>query len=192
MEPGDDDERANAYKRHIFNEFADIVHHYDDTAFDVVHDQLNNHNNVNDDDNDFGDNYDFNSPTDNGCTHDNCNCDDDSSRNDDFHNLDYLDGAEYDNNGDPIIQFGLIVADAINEYGSFDDIPDDYEFGTPVNDEYLQQRFNEFIAAALVEQFKFRLASNIFQYPLYNPFRGRCKRPRGEFHYHRGGDSSLP
>ena len=58
--------------------------------------------------------------------------------------LDNLDGAEYDDNGDPVFLIGAVGAiiidisgvindlcDAIDEFGSFEDIPDDYEFGTP-------------------------------------------------------------
>lgn len=48
--------------------------------------------------------------------------------------LDNLDGAEYDNNGDIVSLIGVIggviydICDAIEHYGSFDDIPDDYDF----------------------------------------------------------------
>jgi hypothetical protein len=55
--------------------------------------------------------------------------------------IDNLDGAEYDNDGDPVIPIGSVlidiantlydICDAIDEFGSFDDIPDDYEFGSP-------------------------------------------------------------
>ena len=44
------------------------------------------------------------------------------------------DGAEYDNNGDIVALVGVIggvlydIADAIEQFGSFDDIPDDYDF----------------------------------------------------------------
>jgi len=143
----DDDERGNAYQRYIFNEFAYIVHNYDDTA-DVDHDNLDN--------------------------------------DDDIHDLDHLDGAEYDDNGDPVIQLGVIFGAAVDEFGSWDDIPDDYEF--PVDDDYVQQRLAEFLNAA-VEHFKFRISNNIFQFPLYNPFRTPCKRPRGVYHYDPGRDT---
>jgi hypothetical protein len=150
MEPGDDDERANAYNRYVYNEFADIVHHYDDTADHVDHDKL--------DDDDY------------------------------IHDLDHFDGAEYDDNGDLVIQFGSIFGSAVDEFDKFDDIPDDYEFGTPVDDEYVQQRLAEFLRAA-VEHFKFYISDNIFQYPLYNRFRGVCKRPRGVYYYDPKRDS---
>ena len=158
MDPGDDDERANAYNRYVYNEFANIVHNYDDTANNVDHDQLDDDDQYNDDD--------LNN----------------------LHNLDYFDGAEYDDNGDPVIQFGVIFGSAVDEFDNFDDIPDDYEFGTPVDDEYVEQRVAEFLRAA-VEHFKFYISDNIFQYPLYNRFRGACKRPRGVYHYDPKGDS---
>ena len=147
MEPGDDDERANAYQRYIFNEFADIVHHYDNTADNVDHDQLDD---------------------------------------DDFHNLDYLDGAEYDINGDPIINYGLEFVAAVDEFGSWDDIPDDYEF----NDDAVAGFLN--LAAALheaSEQYDDARPDNIYRYPLYDPDRGPCKRRRGVYYQHPDSDS---
>lgn len=87
----DDDERADAYKRHIYYEFANIVQHYDDTAR-PAHDDI-----------------DFD-PAD----------------------LDTLDGTDYDDSGDRVDPSGLLdnfmgaVWNAINEFGSFADIPDDY------------------------------------------------------------------
>lgn len=72
------------------------------------------------------------------------------------------DGTEFDANGDPVITYGVIISvvDAILEFGSFDDIPDDYEFSAgddipQIPDDFYRQRF-----------------------PLYNPFKQRCKRPR--------------
>lgn len=44
------------------------------------------------------------------------------------------DGTEYDDNGDIVALVGVIggvlydIADAIEQFGSFDDIPDDYDF----------------------------------------------------------------
>jgi hypothetical protein len=84
----DDDERANAYNRHIYHEFANIVQHYADTAR-PVHDDI------------------------------------------DYDPIDY-DGAEFDHNGNIVSPSGdihdviLSVLGAIDEFGSFDDIPDDY------------------------------------------------------------------
>lgn len=58
----------------------------------------------------------------------------------DYNAPDY-DGAEYDNNGEPVLLIGITgpydhdifivldsVVDAIVEFGSFDDIPDNYDF----------------------------------------------------------------
>ena len=47
------------------------------------------------------------------------------------------DGTEYDDNGDIVALVGVIggvlydIADAIEQFGSFDDIPDDYDFSEP-------------------------------------------------------------
>jgi hypothetical protein len=104
----DDDEQRAAYDRAIEfardnAAFADIIQHYDDTAR-PDHDDID---------------YD---PA----------------------GLDDLDGAEYDDNGDPVFLIGAVgtiiidisgvindLCDAIDEFGSFEDIPDDYEFGPP-------------------------------------------------------------
>lgn len=51
------------------------------------------------------------------------------------------DGAEYDNNGELVTLVGILggvlydIADAIEQFGSFDDIPDDYEFDPLAADE---------------------------------------------------------
>lgn len=51
------------------------------------------------------------------------------------------DGAEYDNDGELVALVGIIggvlydIADAIDEFGSFDNIPDDYEFDPFASDE---------------------------------------------------------
>jgi hypothetical protein len=89
----DDNERANAYNRHIYFEFANIVQHYNDTA-------RPDHDNI-----------DY-TPAD----------------------LDNLDGDDYDNNGDPVEPFSNFdqflgsVVTAVEQFGSFSAIPDDYEF----------------------------------------------------------------
>lgn len=87
--------------------FHNIVQHYDDTA-------RGNHDDI-----------DFDAAT-----------------------IDDLDGTEYDNNGNPVkpigtigavlIDFGGIlsdICDAIEQFGSFEDIPDDYEFDPFASDE---------------------------------------------------------
>ena len=71
----------------------------------------------------------------------------------DHDNIDYdspddFDGIEYDHNGQPVISIDIAyivyhiatIADAINEYGSFADIPDDFEFGdddTPISFDWI-------------------------------------------------------
>lgn len=137
MEPGDDDERANAYQRYIFHQFADIVQHYDDTAR-PDHDDINY---------DSGD-------------------------------LDKLDGAEYDNNGDPVAQYGLvfIIFRPADDDAGFDD-----------------DRFDDDSAADRADRFFDAWAEaddylhdsppdNRFRYPLYHRRRGVCKRPRDFFY----------
>jgi len=45
--------------------------------------------------------------------------------------LTQLDGEELDMDGNPVIQLSILfiaIADAIEDFGSWDDIPDDYEF----------------------------------------------------------------
>lgn len=96
----DDDERANAYNRHIYHEFANIVQHYHDTAR-PAHDDI------------------------------------------DFDADDY-DGAEYDHNGERVEPAGNVydilsgIFGAIADYGSFNDIPDNYDlpdnfYGADIN-----------------------------------------------------------
>ena len=102
----DDDEHGAAYERaRDYAEFANIVQHYDDTA-------RGNHDDI------------------------------------DFDDIDH-DGTEYDDNGNivtpidlddfiaanPAIGVIIAVCDAIDEYGSFNGIPDDYEFGFTPDDE---------------------------------------------------------
>ena len=91
-----DDERSNAYNRHIYFEFASIVQHYNNTAR-PEHDDI-----------------DFVPAT-----------------------VDELDGIEFDYNGDYVTpvddfdEFNDFIVDlisAIDRFGSFEDIPDDYEF----------------------------------------------------------------
>ena len=134
----DDDDRADAYERAIndhfddvydepagvdpatYIQFANIIHHYDDTAR-PDHDDID---------------YDFAS-------------------------VDNLDGDEFNDRDDidpaTAFIFLLAVVDAIEEFGSFDDIPDDYEFGEADYDypapDYTRYRF-----------------------PSYDHFRGPCKR----------------
>lgn len=85
----DDDERAKAYQRHIYHEFANIVQHYADTAR-PDHDDI------------------------------------------DYDPIDY-DGAEFDHNGNRVTPTANLnnvlrgVLDAIDQFGTFDDIPDDYD-----------------------------------------------------------------
>lgn len=49
--------------------------------------------------------------------------------------IDDLDGSEYDDNGDIVATIGIIgsvlhdIAEAIEHFGSFADIPDNYDFG---------------------------------------------------------------
>jgi hypothetical protein len=56
--------------------------------------------------------------------------------------IDNLDGTEYDDDGDPVLPIGAVgtividltdilgsIYEAIEQFGDFDDIPDDYEFG---------------------------------------------------------------
>ena len=81
--------------------------------------------------------------------------------------LDDNDGVEYDHNGDIVITYGVIlgVLDAIIDFGSFADIPDDFEFAEddpafPIPD-----------------------ISGRFRFPLYNPRRPACKRRRGVHFY---------
>ena len=87
--------------------FHDIIQHYDDTAY-PDHDDINYY------------------PA----------------------SLDDLDGAEYDNDGNVVSPIGDIggviinlsdllgdIADAIERFGSFDDIPDDYEFDADEDDD---------------------------------------------------------
>jgi hypothetical protein len=93
-----DDERANAYNRHIYFEFARIVQQYDDTAR-PDHDDI-----------------DF-----------------------DPASLDNLDGGEYDDNGTSVEPTGIdnfisTIVGAIQQFGSFADIPDDFEFDTSQED----------------------------------------------------------
>jgi hypothetical protein len=105
----DDDERTNAYKRHIYFEFANIVQHYNDTAR-PAHDDI-----------------DFVPAT-----------------------LDDLDGAEYDNDGntvelsDDINDLVANIIAAIDYFGSFDNIPEDYDFDNyEVADSERTELFND-------------------------------------------------
>ena len=85
----------------------------------------------------------------------------------DYDDDDDLDGAEFDNNGERVSPLGLIsaIADAIIEFGSFDDIPDDYEF--------IFEAEPDFILPVI--------SVNRFRFPLYNPRKPACKRRRGFF-----------
>lgn len=89
-----DDDRADAYNRYVYTEFANIVQHYDDTAR-PDHDDI-----------------DFDSSS-----------------------IDDLDGAEYDYDGNRVEYIDDLddvicnIVDAITHYGSFANIPDDYDFG---------------------------------------------------------------
>jgi hypothetical protein len=100
----DDDNQRAAYERaRDFAAFADIAQHFGDTG-SADHD-----------------NIDYDTP--------------------DF------DGAEYDDNGEPVLLIDLTdfiaanpgatiilaVCDAIDQFGGFADIPDDYDFGLPDN-----------------------------------------------------------
>ena len=82
--------------------------------------------------------------------HDDINYDDDD-----------LDDAEFDNNGNRVSPLGLIsaIADAIIEFGSFDDIPDDYGF--------IFEAEPDFILPVI--------PVNRFRFPLYNPRKAPCK-----------------
>lgn len=87
----DDDERAAAYNRHIYYEFANMVQNYDLTAR-PQHDDI-----------------DFTPAT-----------------------VDELDGIEFAPNGvdvSPVSLLGLLneVVEAIEKFGSFEEIPDDYQ-----------------------------------------------------------------
>ena len=139
MEPGDDNERANAYKRYIYNEFANIVHNYDDTA---------------------------------SVDHDNIVYDD--------HDLDFHDGAEYDDNGDPVHHYGLLI------FFIHQSDPDDYVDGSRDDDD-LQAGAERFFDAWVEcdEYLHDSPPDNLYRFPLYNPVRGVCKRPYG-FHYDAG------
>lgn len=147
MESGNDDERAAAYQRYIFNEFADIVHNYDRTAHvnhdDIVYDQ---------------------------------------------HDLNYFDGAEYDDNGDPVIQYGLvfffIAASDSDRDGSRDDNDnggdddcsfdddDPYDIAARFFDRYTEDDDHHHDTPS----------HGYFRFPVYDPRRSPCKRPYG-FYY---------
>lgn len=140
----DDDDRADAYERAIndhfddvydepagvdpatYIQFANIIHHYDDTAR-PDHDDI-----------------DYDSA-----------------------DLDTLDGDEflYDDDIDPATAFVFLLAvvDAIEEFGSFDDIPDDYDFDEVDFDD--SRRHYE----------------SRYRFPSYDPFRAACKRRGGVF-----------
>lgn len=79
---------------------------------------------------------------------------------------DFDDGTEFDANGDPVITYGVLIAviDAVLDFGSFDDIPDDYDFGADEDD--------GLVIRPLPDGF------SRHRFPLYNPFRQPCKRPR--------------
>lgn len=132
MEPGDDDERANAYDRYINNEFVNIVHNYDDTA-SVDHDNINYF----------------------------------------YSTFDELDGAEFDDHGEPVKRYGLVfffirASEPDDDWNPDDDDP--------------QARADRFFDAwAEVHDDLHDLPpDNFFRFPLYNPRRGACKRRRGD------------
>lgn len=144
-----DDERASAYQRYIFNEFANIVHNYDRTARpdhdDIVYDH---------------------------------------------HDLDHLDGAEYDDNGDPVIQYGLVFLiftasddtpadddDKCSDHGIFR-TDDDCSFDD-FDPEAFAARFFEFCSETDDDH---SVPDNFYRLPLYDPRRGPCKRPYGFFY----------
>lgn len=155
MDGYDDDERAAAYQRYIFAEFADIVQHYDDTA-------RPDHDNI------------------------------DYTADD----LNFHDGTEYDDNGDPVIKYGLIFfvfrrADD-NDLNDYHDDYDDYDGSGDDNSRTDNNRFTD-DGAELAARF-FDLwgeaddydhhppIDNLFRFPLYDPRRGPCKRPYGFFY----------
>lgn len=87
--------------------------------------------------------------------------------------VDNLDGAETDQQGRPVINYGIMLAivEAIEEFGSFSDIPDDYEF---LVEQVRPEDDGGFDRGAYPGWRR-------FGFPFYDPRKGHCKGHRAFF-----------